>query len=62
MPQTIAANYVFTNTGDPIKNGAITYDEHDGKILEIKQLTTETANTKFYNGVLVPVQQNTRFL
>ena len=54
MSKTIAANYVFTNTGDPIKNGAVTYDEHDGKILGIKQLTTETANTKFYNGVLVP--------
>lgn len=54
MPTTIAANYVFTNTGDPIKNGAVTYDEHTGKILEVKMLTTETANTKFYNGVLVP--------
>lgn len=54
MPRTIAAQYVFTNAGEPIKNGAVTYDEATGKILSIKPLTTETANTEFYNGVLVP--------
>lgn len=54
MPRTIAAQYVFTNAGEPIKNGAATYDEATGKILSIKPLTTETANTEFYNGVLVP--------
>jgi len=54
MPKTIAAQYVFTNAGEPIKNGAVTYDEATGKILSIKPLTTETANTEFYNGVLVP--------
>lgn len=54
MPRTIAAQYVFTNAGEPIKNGAVTYDEATGKILSIKLLTTETANTEFYNGVLVP--------
>ena len=54
MPKTIAAQYVFTNTGDPIKNGAVTYDDATGKILEIEPLTAETANTPYYNGVLVP--------
>ena len=54
MPQTIAAQYVFTNSGEPIKNGAVTYDNATGKILEIKPLMAETANTKYYNGVLVP--------
>ena len=54
MPRTIAAQYVFTNVGEPIKNGAVTYDEATGKILSIKPLTTETANTEFYSGVLVP--------
>lgn len=54
MPRTIAAQYVFTNAGEPIKNGAVTYDEATGKTLSIKPLTTETANTEFYNGVLVP--------
>jgi len=54
MTKTIAAQYVFTNTGEPIKNGAVTYDNATGKILEIRQLTAETANTPYYNGVLVP--------
>ncbi|MCR5454632.1 MAG: amidohydrolase family protein, partial [Bacteroidales bacterium] len=54
MRKTIAAQYVFANTGEPIKNGSITYDDATGKILEIRQLSAETANTTFYNGVLVP--------
>ncbi len=54
MPKNIAAQYVFTNTGEPLKNGCVTYDEISGKILSIKPMISEMANTIFYNGVLVP--------
>lgn len=54
MHKTIAAQYIFTNVGEPIKKGYVTYDDASGKILAIGQLTAETANTTFYNGVLVP--------
>ena len=53
MPHTLSAHYVFTNTGAPIKNGAVTCDE-DGTILSVGALDAETANTTFYNGIIVP--------
>ena len=53
MPHTLSAHYVFTNTGAPIKNGAVTIDA-DGKVLSVSTLDAETANTTFYNGIIVP--------
>ncbi len=53
MPHTLSAHYVFTNTGAPIKNGAVTYDE-DGTVLSVGTLDAETPNTIFYNGIIVP--------
>lgn len=54
MPHTLSAHYVFTNTGAPIKNGAVTIDDADGKVLSVSTLDAETANTTFYNGIIVP--------
>lgn len=53
MPHTIAAHYIFTNTGAPIKNGVVTFDDN-GKVLNISQLDAETPNTIFYNGIITP--------
>ncbi len=52
--KTFAAQYVFTNEHEPIKNGAITVDETTGEILEIKTLTKETSFTEFHNGIIIP--------
>ena len=52
--KTFAAQYVFTNEGEPIKNGAVTINETTGEILEIKTLTKETPFTEFHNGIIVP--------
>lgn len=54
MIKKIAAQYVFTNTGAPIKNGVVAYNDTNGEIVAITQLQKETANTVFYNGILVP--------
>lgn len=52
--KTFAAQYVFTNEGEPIKNGAVTINETTGEILDIKTLTKETPFTEFHNGIIVP--------
>lgn len=54
MPHTLSAHYVFTNTGAPIKNGAVTINDEDGTILSVGTLDAETPNTIFYNGIIVP--------
>ncbi len=54
MPQTLAAHYIFTNTGAPIKNGAVTINDEDGTIMSVGTLDAETPNTIFYNGIIVP--------
>ena len=51
---SFAAQYVITNTSEPIKNGVVSVDASTGEILEIKQLTNEIPYTEFYNGVLIP--------
>ena len=53
MPHTLSAHYIFTNTGAPIKNGVVTFDDN-GKVLNISQLDNETPNTIFYNGIITP--------
>ncbi|MBQ3656145.1 MAG: amidohydrolase family protein [Bacteroidales bacterium] len=57
--KTFAAQYVFTNEGLPIKNGAVTINETTGEILEIKPLTKEIFSTEFHNGIIVPGFVNT---
>ena len=49
----IAANYVLTNSGTPIKNGYIKFND-DNVIVEIGQLDGECADTEFYSGILCP--------
>ncbi len=49
----IAANYVYSATGKPIKNGVIEVNE-EGTIISVQPLLKEEAHVEFYNGVLVP--------
>lgn len=52
----IAASYIFTNIGDPIKNGILLCNDQ-GEVIEIigegGQLK-EMAGMEFYSGILVP--------
>lgn len=56
--KSIAAQYVITNTGKPLKNGVVTYNEESKEIISVTQLTKEIANTEHYNGVLIPSYVN----
>ena len=49
----IAANYVLTNSGAPIKNGYVKFND-DNVVVEIGQLSGECADTEFYSGILCP--------
>ncbi|MCQ2975742.1 MAG: amidohydrolase family protein [Bacteroidales bacterium] len=49
----ISAHYIFTNIDNPIKNGIVSV-LNDGTIVNIEKSNKETANTEFYNGVIVP--------
>ena len=49
----IAANYVLTNSGTPIKNGYVKFND-DNVVVEIGQLDGECADTEFYSGILCP--------
>lgn len=49
----IAANYLFPISGQPIRNGYVLLSD-DGIIVETGQLSRETPNTEFYNGILSP--------
>jgi aminodeoxyfutalosine deaminase len=52
----ITAQYVFTNNGEPLKRAVIT-TEDDGTIISVEDTggeLTETQNTEFYNGVIIP--------
>lgn len=56
-----SANYVYTVTGDVIRNGIVGVDE-DGKIVEIIDPhgePLELSSTEFHNGVIVPGFINT---
>lgn len=51
-----SANYIFTNTGNPIRNGVVGVDDN-GKIVEIidhRDGVKEYAHTEFRNGIIVP--------
>ncbi len=49
----IAANYVLTNSGAPIKNGYVKFND-ENVVVEIGQLDGECADTEFYSGILCP--------
>ncbi|HUX97549.1 MAG TPA: amidohydrolase family protein [Bacteroidales bacterium] len=51
-----SAQYIFTNSGKPLKRGIITTDD-EGVILDIEDtggMTSERRAVKFYNGIIVP--------
>ena len=52
----ISANYIYTGTSSPLRNGIITLDD-SGKILNIEDTggnLREIAKLSFYNGIIVP--------
>jgi cytosine/adenosine deaminase-related metal-dependent hydrolase len=54
--KSLAAQYVITNTGRPLKRAVIT-TEDDGTIISIEDTSgalTEKRSTEFYNGIIVP--------
>jgi aminodeoxyfutalosine deaminase len=56
MIKKIAAHFLFTGNGKPIKNGVLTIDQN-GKILEISQPAfdvQEIAGLEFHAGILIP--------
>ena len=51
-----SAQYIFTNTGSPLKRGIITTDDN-GLIINVEDtngLLTEKNSVEFYNGIIVP--------
>lgn len=57
--KSFAANYVFTNCGEPLKNGIVSVDVETGEIIDVHTLTHEEADTEFYNGIIIPGFVNT---
>ncbi len=58
--RTIAAQYVFTSAGKPLRRGVVTADD-DGTILAVEDTggeLTERAATEFYNGIIIPGMVN----
>lgn len=54
--QRFSANYIFTNTGNPIRNGIVEVDD-TGKVIQVidpKGEEKELASTEFHNGIIVP--------
>ncbi|MBK9392267.1 MAG: amidohydrolase family protein [Bacteroidetes bacterium] len=51
-----SAQYIFTNTGKPLKRGIITTDD-EGVILGIEDtggLTSERSSVEYHNGIIIP--------
>ncbi len=51
-----SAQYIFTNTGKPLKRGIVTTDD-DGKISAIEDTSgnlDERPSVEFYNGIIIP--------
>ena len=51
-----SAQYIFTNTGKPLKRGIITVDDN-GFIVDVDDTNgslTEKSSVEFYNGIIVP--------
>jgi cytosine/adenosine deaminase-related metal-dependent hydrolase len=54
--KSLAAQYVITNTGRPLKRAVITTGD-DGTIISVEDTTgalKEKHSTEFYNGIIVP--------
>lgn len=54
--QRFSANYIFTNTGNPIRNGIVEVDD-TGEVTQVidpKGEERELASTEFHNGIIVP--------
>jgi cytosine/adenosine deaminase-related metal-dependent hydrolase len=51
-----SANYIYTNTGDPIRNGVVEVDDNGVIVDIINPLGNEKeySSTEFHNGVIVP--------
>ena len=52
----LAAQYIFTNTGNPLKMGLITSGD-DGTVLDIEDTKgsfKEKSSVEFFNGVIIP--------
>lgn len=52
MHHTISADLIVTNNGSALPNGAITYSQFDGKIIDIHSEAPE--GSEYHPGVLVP--------
>ena len=51
-----SAQYIFTNTGAPIKRAVITAED-DGTIVKVEENRgelKETQSVEFYNGIIIP--------
>jgi cytosine/adenosine deaminase-related metal-dependent hydrolase len=56
LTRRFSANYVYTNTGEPIQNGVVGIND-TGVVVEIinqKDGTREYSRTLFLNGVIIP--------
>ena len=54
--RNISAQYIFTNTGRPLKRGIITVDDN-GFIIDVEDTNgqlAEQSSVEFYNGVIAP--------
>lgn len=54
--KSFSAQYVFTNTGAPLKRGIVTTDD-DGTIKSVENTggdLTERCSVQFYNGIIIP--------
>lgn len=54
--KSFSAQYIFTNTGTPLKRGVITTDD-DGTIIGIEDTggdLAERRSVQFYNGIIIP--------
>ncbi len=52
----LSAQFIFTNTGEPLKRGVITVGD-DGRIQSVEDtngLLRETSSVEFYNGIIIP--------
>ena len=52
----LSAQYIFTNTGKPLKRGIITVDD-TGLIIDVEEtngVLAEKSSVEFYNGVIAP--------
>ncbi|MGQ0827110.1 MAG: amidohydrolase family protein [Bacteroidota bacterium] len=54
----ISADYIFTITSEPIKNGVITVDD-TGTIIDISSISSQNQKIEYYKGIICPGFINT---